>query len=848
MNVSCFRKRKLLKKGTIDMNRVTMCFEMALCMVSQFAFCRNWSAGDTSAAEGKIVAEYEGDKIIRLLAKPVGGETLVLESNDTLQFAANAVIASGSDGIFRLEAPVDAVGDLRIANGDAPLSSVSDFLPASEASAVLIGVGTLSDYSVSEVAYNPLGLSCCWIGSDTGADVFFVEQGDGACAGDAGADYAYHMSFQVQGKDSVARCVAVELRQRSNGEVVAWTPWAAHSTTADYGKDFRSLSLPVGNYHDISCIATWREGYGLAKLLLEKAGGSSNTVCVTKSMSVGGTLVVDYHTTLVADGPAALVSDGRWPVNFRNEGEIVVRNPALPGIVLTGDWTPGYFGGFKVLGDTGSPSETKEIAIGDWPSVEATEIASGVHVSSITNFTANAAPDGWLGFTGPMNCEFLRQTSPTSVVCQFQGLNNQYIKCVIYEVDQIGSKLYGKVLRACYTEYTNAEEARQSYPCDMIWGTRTVYPGTVATKASPGGYNVKDLVAHLDGVNVHAACFGGSVLSPNREYRHLQQAVLRGSVTDRVLARFTATYALPCPVVQTNAVLANENNVEFNTWGRFVYRVENGGEIVCNGSWKWLPACRLDVAGGSFRLVGENPMAAYSYNGIAYLNNVTFSNGGTVGGFAPNAGYWSDSSWTVCGTEPATISDGLILSGNPDIGSSNRLLTFDVTDVTGDAAADLTIARQIYYWYWNNIQIVKAGDGTLLQTAVNSANLHPIVVGGGTWKLGAAGCVSSDTDFILDGTTLAVAEGISIAMGDLTCQDGKTSSVRLERDAELSVGELSMGGASRLAITAEPTARIRIVNVADPSVLAKIRLNGKRVVRGEDGYLSENVGFVLLVR
>jgi hypothetical protein len=121
----------------------------------------------------------------------------------------------------------------------------------------------------------------------------------------------------------------------------------------------------------------------------------------------------------------------------------------------------------------------------------------------------------------------------------------------------------------------------------------------------------------------------------------------------------------------------------------------------------------------------------------------------------------------------------------------------------------------------------------------------PVRIAEGAIKL--SGGETADVSFSIEGGTLAVAEGASHSVRALMVTE--TSSVFCAKDASLAMDELQIAEDAVLELSGTCTDfGICVSKVLDKETLARIRLNGRRVLQTPNGRLVERSGFSVIVR
>ncbi len=226
----------------------------------------------------------------------------------------------------------------------------------------------------------------------------------------------------------------------------------------------------------------------------------------------------------------------------------------------------------------------------------------------------------------------------------------------------------------------------------------------------------------------------------------------------------------------------------------------------------------------------DNGVATQFNNHLGYL---TLMNGSTVCG--PKnlcAGYMCESPvYRIAGTGASTNKCKVVLF------DSEHDLTLDVEDTVAGADADFIMDGDVENSGTTTAVFVKTGEGTMLMNGQikNTANANRIVEG--ELRLGVSDATVSGASFSLEGGTLGLAANTANTVSSVSVT--ADSAIACASGATLTVTTLTLGNdVSALSITgADGEYPIRISNRLDAETLAKIRLNGKRVIQAGDGRL-----------
>lgn len=208
-------------------------------------------------------------------------------------------------------------------------------------------------------------------------------------------------------------------------------------------------------------------------------------------------------------------------------------------------------------------------------------------------------------------------------------------------------------------------------------------------------------------------------------------------------------------------------------------------------------------------------------NWITFLHNL-YLNGGTLDiGTGRNDGSFGTciglkSAVTIGGTTPSTISrsgTGVYANISVGNGTSGAMTTFNVADVTGSAATDLTLSTPVRNWLTTASGLRKTGLGTMLLSATNlytggtrldagtlqlgsgnalGANGNALTVNGGTLDLrgfdvsagtlaGLNGTITDNGPLLAQPTTLAAAQTVDNAFTGILA-DGASQKIALVKD------------------------------------------------------------------
>lgn len=255
---------------------------------------------------------------------------------------------------------------------------------------------------------------------------------------------------------------------------------------------------------------------------------------------------------------------------------------------------------------------------------------------------------------------------------------------------------------------------------------------------------------------------------------------------------------------------------------------------------------------------------------ILYLNMVTFKDGGTIDNGRPYLGGPGNVTWTIDGNTPISCPYGATLVGATTTKQDDRVVKFDVADVTSDDRVDFSIgllrrdgSNSTYCpdkanattmaLQSNKVMVVKSGEGTMEYSAYNNIYIGPTRLDAGTLRLGANSTISSSYMLNMNGGSLSVAANCTNVIKRLMVS--RSGKIMLETGSSLTIRAIDSWSASAQIVVDIPD-REKCLRFATstgvPILLTGAQLgamrtsSGRRVVQDEDGWvLASSRGFII---
>ena len=232
-------------------------------------------------------------------------------------------------------------------------------------------------------------------------------------------------------------------------------------------------------------------------------------------------------------------------------------------------------------------------------------------------------------------------------------------------------------------------------------------------------------------------------------------------------------------------------------------------------------------------------------SGKVYLSYMTLMNGAEI--VRNSSDYrigWSAPSpvWTVTGTGRSVYSGELQLWGTNG-GTKDTTIEVGETAEGADFLLDGDLAQSSDSRY-PSAALIKTGVGTMEVTGTITLTTRGLYLKEGTLLLSKNNGLAAGTFFTMEGGTLALAANVADACASMSVTED--SVLDLAAGATLTLDAITVVTDKKLNITAADTAKVKVNARLDAATLSRIRLNGRRVAQGNDGYLG-TPGFTLVV-
>lgn len=404
-----------------------------------------------------------------------------------------------------------------------------------------------------------------------------------------------------------------------------------------------------------------------------------------------------------------------------------------------------------------------------------------------------------------------------SLSAQVQIQHGKRLKCVWIEIFQQEGWLLARVVKA--GSYEPGQEAG-TVDLDQVR-----YKEERTGSYGYGGYGVKDLQMKMK---------DGTTITCLKEKNTLQGTLTAHSGVLRIRSD-RAFSPLSSMIADGENGILELDMPESNGPGKDkVVEACNGGMVVLKGRFNLgkIPTTAVKLEGG----VLYCPLVSGDVQDCDnYMNRIELKNGSRIVGADIRLGGNERAAIRVTGTRPSLVDTGIIL-----VNTGNEMC-FEVEDVTGDEADDLTIKgglRDFTGYGFGNLRIQKNKPGTLRLEGADSGT-GQFEIKEGTVRF--AGTKENSRLLVLDGGSVVVESDVGI-YGELA----------LKKDATLLLdgGSIAFNDCSELewipGVTLKVTGELgkKSIRFGTDSTgltadqLAQIRCNGHRVLLTAEGYLT----------
>ena len=635
-------------------------------------------------------------------------------------------------------------------------------------------------------------------------------------------------------ENTTIKCVKVRLSQ-SGDDVVGCVVWARYSAVRADGTvpDFETLT-PIssgtpgeGQYRtrDIAT-STTSSGYGIDQLTVSPRHGNATVVLngkVTGDLAVASAVDVRVQGAALANWSSKVLgAEGR--VTF--VGEEAATGP----VTASRD-------------ENSAPSRTASLFM-------ANQTLAGLKVTSARLGGSSISKTGVDAYVAALTNE----GNKAWVWVQYLNAKSQ-LQAVKAVFTQVGADVYVAAERRGYI----TDDTSYGYGADLdalIDAGVAKTDTTIVTNITKSGYCLAGITVEFPNA-AQSACVnlpGGTTLNGGT-------FALEGSVACVAAARDS----LPtngCVTVGSGSRLfasyASKGSSDGLCGGALDIAVLSGGSLAVTEKYALVASQPVSCDGG------EIAISAPGADTQVPLDNLTLRNGAVIRGASFRMG--NDLSANVVqatlrvdGTAASTAEAPLLLVGKAANGGKEQTVTLDVADVTGSSADDFVLASGIGEFAGQRAatKVVKAGAGTVsCLGAMNYGKLSSAstVLEEGVWRLAASSVTHEALAFTVAGGTLAAAADTANALGVLTV--ASSGGLSVGEGASLAFADSSgatwdVGSDVKLSIEAASGASVRFGTSASgltDAQLRRVRLNGKRVILDENGYVQLRSGTLLIIR
>ena len=786
----------------------------------------SWTSGGTPASLGSLAFTYESGVVKTIIAMPVDNGTVTL-SGDSIAFAAGATVTMAARGTLVFSNDVAGAG-LTCSRTGQQFTYSGAALPAYRDG----NPGALMFENLSLDAVTPVASRFSGELAGVARPYFIVRE-------------AGRLEVQMQsqcfvtsynaGQTQSAKLVLVQNGADIYGSV-AWTK----TNGADYGdyrgrKDFTDGGTAAEGVVDNLTVEI-TAGHDAAKVAF--------TGALTGSVSAadGASVEIDVSRAAVAGTFANGLNVGAGStVELRNSCGISVTS-AVSGagdVVFENDPVYSYKkdGFFYTAADMDTAYHTTSMVF-----------KTNARLSSLTNVKAvvGCFSKGVLPIANNGNGYVLLSSTATTQRWQIQGLDKStganFMRCATLEFTQVGDDIFVK--------YAEARQGTGTQGSELVGSQQKVTASTTDSANGAAVYVYDVELEFADPLDSDATSLSGVNTMDSGEYRAF------GDVSLSLDSKFS----LPC---MGSIVAGNGSSVLFNfampeqatSYGSNTCAlcVKPGGTLRQTARFSLGYMFSVWNDGGA---VAIDHVAESGFDG--YLNHVWLRDGATVNMANVYCGKIHAGNWYVYGSTPCSVSASpLYLYGDNSSTEQNpkpRTFTVDVEDVTGGGLVDFTFTGNIQTPQnatYTNVTVLKRGSGTWLMNGTYSC-VGPTLVSGGFLKLGRTGTMNASQNVsLLYGGGLALAEGVSNAIGKVSLTMAgvldvpKTSTLVIDSIENLSNAILTITNE-----LSEAGGQIRIVNIPSRSDLKRIAYGENGVTVNDDGWIvpRQKSGLTMLIR
>lgn len=633
-------------------------------------------------------------------------------------------------------------------------------------------------------------------------------------------------SAQMQIYDGkYTKCVKVELRQGETaveGRIV-YSKYYALSETNKLGFNFDGEDPNILN----SYIAEGPDSNGYV-LYDVKGLTSVPQITLQGDHSFTGGLTVQDLTMNIAE--YSRLGEGNYSGEITNNGSIVwgaARNQTLRGI-LSGAGNIKCTGSHLPPITFESPRWTNFLKQAEWTRVftnaylaDCTGVVHAVMGGTSVNAQGTYAPATNLMYV--VACHFKNNGSVAT--CQLQGIDDNWLKCVLVSFRQNGFSIEAIITSARYI-------AKEGHDIGFDFENESGWSGMgISTSLTQGGYGVAEFgLAFEERKQLVLDCtsrFSGGILIDGGNVIATNQNALPSTgeicVTNGGVLRLKGSLG-----AENEGGVGNKNPIY----------VTRGGTLVLDGLFVAGDRRLLSVDGGTLSLSHRKDITDSNFDGENYVNQLRLANGAVVEGNPLRALYHRPALYHITGATPSYLKSGInLVSPWADTVS----LTCRVENVTGDAAVDFyTSGRLTDYSGYLGAGVCKTGAGTMLLAMTNST-IGKLDIQEGVVQFGCDAAVNRKNMVCLNGGGLDLGSSTNQAGILLLATDSVLEVAKGKITFEDCSGATWTEG-SLLTITGKlekTTIRFGTNDLALTAVqLDQIRYQERRVLLNEQGYLQ----------